>query len=148
MREQKGYVFHKGKSWFVRYCDDVMQPDGTIKRKHSLQRLSNQMTAVHPPSLAITSISTTSSVPSKMARRCASTTKVAWRSSNWMKIERPRIDPEFEEVTEGEEETVKRNLMGKWSRMEAMVGTPKRIGLIAPDIVDHFAKRLEAMGQG
>jgi type I restriction enzyme R subunit len=35
--------------------------------------------------------------------------------------------------------------MSKWSRMEAMVGTPKRIGLIAQDIGDHFAKRLEAM---
>jgi type I restriction enzyme R subunit len=59
--------------------------------------------------------------------------------------ERPKIDPEFEEVTEGEEETVKRNLMSKWSRMEAMVGTEKRIHLIAQDIVEHFAKRLEAM---
>jgi type I restriction enzyme R subunit len=59
--------------------------------------------------------------------------------------ERPKIDPEFEEVTEGEEENVKRNLMSKWSRMEAMVGTEKRIGLIAQDIVDHFGKRLEAM---
>jgi len=29
--------------------------------------------------------------------------------------------------------------------MEAMVGTPKRIALIAKDIVDHFEKRLEAM---
>jgi len=59
--------------------------------------------------------------------------------------ERPKIDPEFEEVTEGEEETVRRNLMSKWSRMEAMVGTEKRIGLIAQDIVDHYAKRLDAM---
>ncbi len=59
--------------------------------------------------------------------------------------ERPKIDPEFEEVTEGEEETVKRNLMSKWSRMEAMVGTEKRIGLIAQDIVDHYARRLDAM---
>jgi integrase len=33
MREQKGYLFHKRKSWFLRYCDDVTQPDGTIKRK-------------------------------------------------------------------------------------------------------------------
>lgn len=39
MREQKGYVFHKGKSWFVRYCDDVMQPDGTIKRKLVCKKL-------------------------------------------------------------------------------------------------------------
>lgn len=51
--------------------------------------------------------------------------------------ERPKIDPEFGEVTEAEEENIKRNLMSKWSRMEAMVGTPKRIGLIAQDIVDH-----------
>src|SRR5215467_1281291 len=39
MREQKGYVFHKGKSWFVRYCDDVMQADGTIKRKLVCKKL-------------------------------------------------------------------------------------------------------------
>jgi len=59
--------------------------------------------------------------------------------------ERPKIDPEFEEVTEGEEETVRRSLMSKWSRMESMVGTEKRIGLVAQDVVDHFAKRLTAM---
>jgi integrase len=40
MREQRGYVFHKGKSWFVRYCDDVMQPDRTIKRKLICKKLS------------------------------------------------------------------------------------------------------------
>jgi hypothetical protein len=40
MREQTGQVFHKGKSWFVRYCDDVMQPDGTIKRKRVCKKLS------------------------------------------------------------------------------------------------------------
>jgi integrase len=39
MREQKGYVFHQGPSWFVRYCDDVMQPDGTIKRKLICKKL-------------------------------------------------------------------------------------------------------------
>ena len=39
MREQKGYIFHKGKSWFVRYCDDVMQPDGTVKRKLVCKKL-------------------------------------------------------------------------------------------------------------
>src|SRR6266550_1438040 len=33
MREQKGYVFHRYGSWFVRFMDDVRQPDGTIKRK-------------------------------------------------------------------------------------------------------------------
>jgi hypothetical protein len=39
MREQRGYVFHKGKSWFVPYCDDVLQPDGTIKRKLVCKKL-------------------------------------------------------------------------------------------------------------
>lgn len=32
MRTQKGYVFHRGKSWFVRYMDDVLQSDGSVKR--------------------------------------------------------------------------------------------------------------------
>jgi integrase len=40
MREQRGYVFHKGKSWFLRYCDDVMQSDGTIKRKQVCKKLN------------------------------------------------------------------------------------------------------------
>lgn len=63
--------------------------------------------------------------------------------------ERPRIDPEFEEVTEGEEQTTKEKLKRKWAQLEAMVGTEKRIGLAAKDIVDHFEKRLEALdGKG
>lgn len=59
--------------------------------------------------------------------------------------ERPKIDPEFEEVTEGEEVTIKEKLKSKWARMEAMVGTEHRLGLIAMDIVDHFERRLDAM---
>jgi len=59
--------------------------------------------------------------------------------------ERPKIDPEFEEVTEGEEQTTKEKLKGKWARLEAMVGAEKRIGLVAQDLVGHFERRLEAM---
>jgi type I restriction enzyme R subunit len=59
--------------------------------------------------------------------------------------ERPNIDPEFEEVTEEEDISTKEKLKTKWARMEAMVGTEKRIGLIAKDIDEHFAQRLEAM---
>lgn len=59
--------------------------------------------------------------------------------------ERPKIDPDFEEVTEEEDVPTKEKLKSKWARMEAMVGTEKRIGLIAKDIVDHFEGRLEAM---
>ena len=59
--------------------------------------------------------------------------------------ERPRIDPEFEEVTEGEEVERKEKLKSKWAQLEAIVGTEKRLRLVAQDIVDHFEKRLEAM---
>jgi type I restriction enzyme R subunit len=46
--------------------------------------------------------------------------------------ERPRIDPAFDEVTEGEELERKERLKSKWARLEAMVGTKKRVGLVAP----------------
>src|SRR5262249_11868275 len=59
--------------------------------------------------------------------------------------ERPKIDPDFEEATEGEEVERKTKLMRKWAQLEAVVGAEKRIRLIAQDIVEHFEKRLEAM---
>jgi type I restriction enzyme R subunit len=59
--------------------------------------------------------------------------------------ERPRIDPEFEEATEGEEVERKEKLKTKWAQLEAVVGAEKRLALVARDIVDHFEKRLEAL---
>ena len=59
--------------------------------------------------------------------------------------ERPRIDPEFEEVTEGEEVESKEKLKTKWAQLEALVGAEKRVRLIAEDLVKHFEGRLEAM---
>jgi type I restriction enzyme, R subunit len=59
--------------------------------------------------------------------------------------EKPRIDPEFEEVTEGEEVERKEKLKSKWAQLEAVVGSEKRLKLIAQDIVSHFEKRLEAL---
>src|SRR2546425_9596568 len=59
--------------------------------------------------------------------------------------ERPKIDPEFEEVTEGEEVERKDRLKTKWAKIEAIVGAGKRLRLVARDIVDHREKRLEAM---
>jgi type I restriction enzyme R subunit len=59
--------------------------------------------------------------------------------------EKPKIDPDFEEVTEGEEAERKEKLKSKWAQLEAVVGSDKRIDLIAQDIVEHFEKRLEAM---
>jgi type I restriction enzyme R subunit len=63
--------------------------------------------------------------------------------------ERPKIDPAFEEVTEGEEVAAKEKLKSKWGRLEALVGAEKRVKLIAQDIVDHFERRLETLeGKG
>ena len=59
--------------------------------------------------------------------------------------ELPKLDAEFEEITEGEELTTKEKLKTKWAALEALVGDPKRIALVAADLVAHFEKRVEAM---
>ncbi len=59
--------------------------------------------------------------------------------------ERPHIDAEFEEVTEGEEVEGKERLKTKWSQLEAVVGAEKRLKLVAADLVEHFERRLEVM---
>ena len=59
--------------------------------------------------------------------------------------ERPRIDPDFEEATEGEEVERKEKLKTKWAQLEAVVGSEKRLSIVARDIVEHFEQRLEAM---
>ncbi len=59
--------------------------------------------------------------------------------------ELPKIDAEFEEATEGEEVEHKERLKTKWAQLEALVGTEKRLKLIAEDLVKHFEERLSAM---
>ena len=59
--------------------------------------------------------------------------------------ERPNIDAGFEEATEGEEIERKEKLKTKWAQLEAIVGSEKRLALVAQDIVAHFETRLEAM---
>jgi type I restriction enzyme R subunit len=59
--------------------------------------------------------------------------------------EKPKIDPDFEEATEGEELEHKEKLKTKWAALEAIVGSEKRIGLIAQDLVNHWDARLEVM---
>ena len=59
--------------------------------------------------------------------------------------ERPTIDPDFEEATEGEEVERREKLKTKWAQLEAVVGADKRIRQVAGDIVAHFEKRLEAL---
>ena len=59
--------------------------------------------------------------------------------------ELPKLDAEFEEITEGEELGKKEQIKTKWAALEALVGDPKRLALIAGDLVAHFEKRVEAM---
>ncbi len=59
--------------------------------------------------------------------------------------ERPTIDSEFEEATEGEEVERKEKLKSRWAQLEAVVGSQNRIKLIARDLVEHFEARLAAL---
>ena len=58
---------------------------------------------------------------------------------------RPQIDPDFEEVTEGEEVERKEKLKTKWAQLEAVAGARPRLRLVAQDIVSHLHRRLEAL---
>jgi len=59
--------------------------------------------------------------------------------------ERPHLDDKFEEVTEGEEIDRKERLKTKWAQLEALVGSEKRVKLIAKDIVKHYEDRISAL---
>lgn len=68
---------------------------------------------------------------------------------NLLEEEKPKLEAEFEEITESEEEGARHRLANKWTRMEAVVGADKRLHLLAQDIVSHFEERLKAMpGKG
>lgn len=55
--------------------------------------------------------------------------------------EKPRVDADFEELTEGEEASSQEKLKSKWARLEAVVGNEHRVASIAADIVKHFEER-------
>ena len=59
--------------------------------------------------------------------------------------EKPKLDEDFEEVTEGEEAERREKLRTKWAALEAVVGTEKRLKTVAEDLVRHFEERLDAM---
>ncbi len=59
--------------------------------------------------------------------------------------EKPHLDEKFEDVTEGEEIERKEKLKTKWAALEALVGSDKRVRLIAEDLVKHFENRLTAL---
>lgn len=57
---------------------------------------------------------------------------------------KPKIDSEYDEITEYQEYNQKEKLKSKWARLEAIVGTNARVKQIAKDIVEHFEKREQA----
>ena len=59
--------------------------------------------------------------------------------------QKPHIDEDFEEATEGEEVERKEKLKTKWAQLEAVVGAAGRIRQVAADIVEHYETRLDAM---
>jgi len=62
-----------------------------------------------------------------------------------IETEKPHIDPDFEEVTEGEEVDRKEKLKSRWAQLEALVGSDKRLALVAADLVRHFEERQETI---
>lgn len=63
--------------------------------------------------------------------------------------EKPRLDEEYEEITEYQEAEQREKLKSKWSRLEALVGSEKRVQQVAQDIIHHFEERQQAItGKG
>jgi type I restriction enzyme R subunit len=59
--------------------------------------------------------------------------------------ERPKIDAEIEELTEDEAESEQDRLKRKWASVEALVGSDKRLAMVAQDLVTHFEERIAAL---
>lgn len=55
------------------------------------------------------------------------------------------IDDEFEEITEGQEDNEKEKYKSKWSRLEAVIGSPNRIKRLAEDIVNHYEEKAKSI---
>ncbi len=55
--------------------------------------------------------------------------------------QKPVVDAEFDEVTEETEVQRREKLKSRWARIEAMVGTERRLELVARDLVEHFEAR-------
>jgi type I restriction enzyme, R subunit len=61
------------------------------------------------------------------------------------KNEIPTIDQEIEDITEDDSELDQEKLKKKWSTVEALVGSDKRIDMVAKDLVYHFENRVAAL---
>jgi len=63
--------------------------------------------------------------------------------------EKPKIDAEIADLTEDEAQSEQERLKRKWASVEALVGSEKRLALVAEDLVKHFEDRLVALdGKG
>ena len=59
--------------------------------------------------------------------------------------EKPRIDAEIEALLEDEDEPSAERTRQKWSTVEALVGSDRRLALVAADLVQHFEDRVAAL---
>lgn len=59
--------------------------------------------------------------------------------------EKPKIDNEIEELTEDEAATEQERIKRKWATVETLVGSEKRLTMVAADLVRHFEDRVAAM---
>jgi len=59
--------------------------------------------------------------------------------------EKPKIDAEVNELTEDDPEAEQERFKKKWSTVEALVGSDKRLALVAKDMVTHFEDRVAAL---
>ena len=59
--------------------------------------------------------------------------------------EKPKIDAEVEELTEDDAVSEQERLKRKWSSVEALVGSEKRLAMVAEDLVRHFEDRVAAL---
>ena len=59
--------------------------------------------------------------------------------------EKPKIDAEVDALTEDDSEAEQERFKKKWARVEALVGSDKRLALVAKDMVAHFENRAAAL---
>ena len=59
--------------------------------------------------------------------------------------EKPKIDAEVDGLTEQDSEADQERFKKKWSTVEALVGSDKRLTLVAKDMITHFEDRVAAL---
>jgi len=59
--------------------------------------------------------------------------------------EKPKIDAEVDELTEDEALEEQEQLKRKWASSESLVGSDKRLRLVAEDLIRHYEDRVQAM---